>query len=401
MIFKDLGIIPSLLKAIEEQKYKDPTPIQRGAIPPLLEGRDFLGCARTGTGKTAAFAIPILQQLSKKEHNPEAFNRIQALVLAPTRELAIQIGESFTTYGKYLEIRTGVIYGGITPKRHIKVLKREPHILVATPGRLLDLFEQGYVDLSHVEMFVLDEADRMLDLGMVKDVKSILSKLPKKRQNMLFSATMPDEVMKLVHTILKNPVSIKVKSTPVKKPKIKQVLYYVDEPDKTSLLLHLLKETSFESVLVFVRTKKKADKVSKAINQQNIRSKAIHGDKNQSERLKALELFKNKEARVLVATDVAARGIDIDRLSHVINMDIPSVAENYIHRIGRTGRAGLSGTAISFCSNQEIPYLKAIEKLQHQKISVEKDNPYPLMRFSDFDSKGFQILDNRVLYRVV
>ena len=379
MIFKELGMIPPLLQAIEEQSYKDPTPIQVGAIPPLLEGRDFLGCAGTGTGKTAAFAMPILQRLEKHEHRPEDFNRIQALVLAPTRELAIQIGESFVTYGKYLEIRTGVVYGGITPKRHIKVLKREPHILVATPGRLLDLFEQGYVDLSHVEMLVLDEADRMLDMGMAKDVKLILSKLPKKRQNMLFSATMPQEVMKLVHTILKNPVSIKMKSKPTKKSKTKQILYYVDEPDKTSLLLHLLKNESFESVLVFVRTKKKADKISKAINQKNIRSKAIHGDKNQSERLKALELFKKKEIRVLVATDVAARGIDIDSLTHVINMDIPSVAENYIHRIGRTGRAGLSGTAISFCSNQEVPYLKAIEKCQHQSILVEKDNPYPLM----------------------
>ncbi|MDF1617826.1 DEAD/DEAH box helicase [Petrocella sp. FN5] len=379
MKFNDLGITPSILEAIGEQKYTDPTPIQIGAIPPLLEGRDFLGCAKTGTGKTAAFAIPILQRLAKQNHNTEAFNRVQALVLVPTRELAIQIGERFQAYGKYLELRTGVIYGGITPKRHIKVLKREPHILVATPGRLLDLFEQGYLDLSHVEMLVLDEADRMLDMGMIKDVKIILSKLPKKRQNMMFSATLPSEVMKIIREILKNPVSIKVKSKATKVPKIKQVLYYVDEPDKTSLLLHLLKDLSFESVLVFVRTKKKADKISKAINRQNIRSKAIHGDKNQSERLKALELFKKKEARVLVATDVAARGIDIDGLTHVINIDIPNVAESYIHRIGRTGRAGLTGTAISFCSNQEISFLKAIEKLQNQRIEVEKNNPYPMM----------------------
>lgn len=379
MHFNELGVEPLLLQAIQDQEYKEPTPIQIKAIPPLLSGRDLLGCAQTGTGKTAAFAIPILQKLGKKEIDPDKVNPIQALILAPTRELAIQIGESFTTYGQYLQIQTGVIYGGITPKRHIKVLKREPHILVATPGRLLDLFEQGYVDLSHVEMLVLDEADRMLDLGMIKDVKSILSKLPKVRQNMLFSATMPKEVMSLVHSILKNPVSIDVKGRPAKSQETKQFVYFVDEPDKTALLIHLLKDKSFESVLVFARTKKKADKISKAINVENIRSKSIHGDKNQSERVKALESFKSKEVRVLVATDVAARGIDIDKLSHVINMDIPNVPESYIHRIGRTGRAGLSGVAISFCSNQEIDYLRAIEKLQGKPLTVEKNNPYPIM----------------------
>ncbi len=293
MLFQDLNLNTSIIKAIEDQKYKKPTPIQEKAIPLILSGKDLLGCAQTGTGKTAAFAIPILQMLSKDSINRDEYNQIRALILAPTRELAIQIGESFKTYGQYLDIQTGVIFGGVTPKRHIKVLKREPNILVATPGRLLDLVGQGYVDLNRVDMFVLDEADRMLDLGMIQDVRSIICKLPKVRQNMLFSATMPKAVSKLVNSILRNPVKIEVKSKSSNKKKIKQQVYFVDEPDKTSLLLHLLKDQSFESVLVFARTKKKkADKVSKAINVQNIRSKAIHGDKNQSERQKAMERFK-------------------------------------------------------------------------------------------------------------
>jgi len=370
MLFLDLNLNPSILKAIEDQKYEKPTPIQEKAIPSILSGKDFVGCAQTGTGKTAAFALPILHMLSKDNINRSEFNQIRALVLAPTRELAIQIGESFTTYGQHLNIQTGVIYGGVTPKRHIKVLKREPNILVATPGRLLDLVEQGYVDLNNIEMFVLDEADRMLDLGMIQDVKTIISKLPKVRQNMLFSATIPKEISKLVNSILRNPVIIEDKSETLNKKDIKQQVYFVEEQDKTSLLLHLLKDKSLESVLVFVRTKMKADKVSKAINIENIRSKAIHGDKNQSERLKALEGFKNKEIRFLVATDVAARGIDIEKLSHVVNMNIPNIPETYIHRIGRTGRAGMGGTAFSFCSSEETAFLKDIEKLQGKSIEV-------------------------------
>jgi ATP-dependent RNA helicase RhlE len=376
MLFQDLNLNPFIIKAIEEANYKKPTPIQEQAIPPILKGRDLLGCAQTGTGKTAAFAMPILQKLSEKSIDQHAYNQIKALVLAPTRELAIQIGESFKTYGQFLTIQTGVIFGGVTPKRHIKVLKREPSILVATPGRLLDLIAQGVVDLSHIEFFVLDEADRMLDLGMIRDVNAIISKLPKKRQNMLFSATMPGEVLKLVNRILKNPVKIEVKGKSLNKQTVKQQVYYVEEPDKTALLLHWLKKQGYESVLIFTRTKKKADKVCKAINVENIRAKAIHGDKNQSERQKALELFKQKEIKVLVATDVAARGIDIDRLSHVINMDIPTVPETYIHRIGRTGRAGMGGAAISFCSNQEMTGLKAIEKCQGKSIEVVKNHPY-------------------------
>lgn len=360
------------MKAIEDQKYKKPTGIQEKAIPLLLSGKDLLGCAQTGTGKTAAFAIPILERLSKDKRENEGAKPIRALVLAPTRELAIQIGESFTTYGQYLDLQTGVIFGGVTPKRHIKVLKREPDILVATPGRLLDLIEQGHVDLKCIEMFVLDEADQMLDAAMIQHVKQIISKLPKARQNMLFSATMPKVVMKLADSILRNPIKIKAEGETLDKIEIKQHVYFVEEPDKTSFLLQLLKEQAFESVLIFTRTKKKADKVSKAINVANMRSKAIHGDKNQSERQKALELFKNKEIKILVATDVAARGIDIDKLSHVVNMDIPNVPETYIHRIGRTGRAGMSGTAISFCSNEEKDYLKEIEKLQGKSLEVSK-----------------------------
>lgn len=373
MLFLDLNLNPSILKAIEDQKYEKPTLIQEKAIPSILRGRDLLGCAQTGTGKTAAFAMPILHMLSKDN---KEFNQIRALVLAPTRELAIQIGESFITYGQHLNIKIGVIYGGVTPKRHIKVLKREPNILVATPGRLLDLIEQGNVDLSNIEMFVLDEADRMLDIRMIQDVKTIISKLPKVRQNMMFSATIPKEVSKLVNSILRNPVVIESEVKPVNEIDIKQQVYFVEEQDKTALLLDLLKNKVFESVLVFVRTKMKADKVSKAINIKNIRSKAIHGDKNQSERLKALERFKNKEIRVLVATDVAARGIDIDKLSHVINMNIPNIPETYIHRIGRTGRAGMSGTAISFCSSEETAFLKDIEKLQDKSIEVVENQTY-------------------------
>ncbi|MEG1149544.1 MAG: DEAD/DEAH box helicase, partial [Niameybacter sp.] len=320
---------------------------------------------KVGNRSNSSSEVEFKERMGAEERSP-----IRALVLAPTRELAIQIGESFESYGKHLGTRIGTIFGGVTPKRHIKVLKKEPRILVSTPGRLLDLIEQGHVNLEAVEVLVLDEADRMLDLGMVKDVKNILLKLPKVRQNLLFSATMPKEVMKLVHTILKNPIKIAVESSVSEEIEIRQQVYRVEEPDKTDLLLTLLKNMNFESVLVFTRTKKKADKVAKAINIANIRTKAIHSDKNQSERQKALALFKNKEIKILVATDVAARGIDIDKLSHVVNMDIPNVPETYVHRIGRTGRAGMGGTAISFCSQEEVSDLKQIEKLQGKAIEV-------------------------------
>ncbi len=381
MSFQTLNLNEDILKAIDDKKYKTTTRIQEEAIPAILKGRDLLGCAHTGSGKTAAFAIPILQMLMNTSADEgiktiEGFNPVQALVLAPTRELAIQIGESFESYAKYLDIKIGVVFGGITPKRHIKVLKKEPSILIATPGRLLDLIGKEVADLSHVKTFVLDEADQMLDKRTKEDVLKIIAKLPKKRQNVLFSATMPNEVVKLTKSILKNPIQIddssnsKSGDSQIKNQgaDIRQKLYYVEEPGKTTLLLELIKTLSYDSVLIFTRTKKKADKVCKALNVENIRSRAIHGDINQSQRLKSLELFKTKEVKVLVATDVAARGIDISNISHVINMDIPSVPETYIHRIGRSGRAGNSGVAISFCSKDEKEYLKAIEKLQGKVI---------------------------------
>lgn len=372
MSFEAFKLNPLIIQATVEKNYLTPTPIQKEAIPVILQGRDVLGQADTGTGKTAAFAMPILHRLSEEPYNPDVFHHVKALVIAPTRELAIQIGESFQTYGQFLEVNIGVVYGGVTPKRHMKVMKREPEILVATPGRLLDLYEKECVDFDHLETLVIDEADRMLDMGMFKDVQRILALLPKKRQNLLFSATMPTEIAQLVQSLLHNPANITVKSKPLKDRGIKQCVYEVEEPEKTALLIELLKDPAFESVLVFARTKKKADKLCKAINLVNIRAKAIHGDKNQSERSKALYLFKQKEARVLVATDVAARGIDINELSHVINMNIPNVAETYVHRIGRTGRAGQDGTAISFCSGLEGYYLKEIEQLQGKKLTLMK-----------------------------
>ncbi|MDA3731464.1 DEAD/DEAH box helicase [Niameybacter massiliensis] len=376
MVFQDFGLDQAIIQGIEAQDYQEPTPIQKQAIPVLLKGRDLVGCAQTGTGKTAAFAIPILQNLLKEDRqgNQEDKKQVRALVLAPTRELAIQIGEQFEHYGAHLDMKVGVIFGGVTPKRHIKVLKREPEILVATPGRLVDLVQQGFVKLERVGIFVLDEADQMLDVGMIKQVKTVIAQLPKKRQNILFSATMPKEVTKLAHTLLKNPVQVEAEKSPDGEIQVKQQVYFVEEPDKTERLLQFLKTEAFESILIFTRTKKKADKVSKAINVANIRNKAIHGDKNQSERQKVLELFKQKEIKILVATDIAARGIDIDKLSHVINMDIPNVPETYIHRIGRTGRAGQSGTAISFCSEDEREWLKAIEKLQGKSLEVMNEN---------------------------
>ncbi len=382
MLSKNLNINSAILKAVEGQNYKKATPIQEKAIPIVLSGRDLLGCAQTGTGKTAAFAIPILHLLSKESADREAYHPIRTLVLAPTRELAIQIGESFKTYGQYLEVQISVVYGGVPINRNIKALKREPSILVATPGRLLDLIAEGMIDLGSIEFLVLDEADRMLDLGMIQDVKAILASLPEVRQNMLFSATMPNEISKLANSFLKNPARVEVKGKPSRKTGIKQQVYYVDEPDKTDLLLHLLQDQSFNSVLVFVRTKKKADQVLKMIQAANISASTIHGDKNQTERLEALSLFKNKEIRVLGATDIAARGIDIENLSHVVNMDIPAVPENYIHRIGRTGRAGMSGTAISFCNNQEMPRLKAIEKLQGKEMACVENHPYLLFNIA-------------------
>lgn len=366
-------------KALKAEQYGKPTPIQEKAIPSILAGRDLLGCAQTGTGKTAAFAIPILQILSQERKTTRPAHQIRALILAPTRELAIQIKDSFEVYGQFLNLRTVVVYGGVSQNNQTDALKAGVDILVATPGRLLDLTNQGSIKLHSVELFVLDEADRMLDMGMVQDVKKIIAQLSRKRQNLLFSATMPQEVTQLAHSLLMNPVKIDVKPSTSTAMKIKQVLYFVDGKDKIALLLHLLKNKSIVSALIFTRTKQRADKVSAALQKEGIKTQAIHGDKSQSARQMALDGFKNREFRVLVATDVAARGIDVDELSHVINFDLPNIPETYVHRIGRTGRAGMAGIAMSFCDNQERPYLKDIEKLQSKPIEVIKNHPYPLM----------------------
>ncbi|MDF2591615.1 MAG: box helicase [Clostridia bacterium] len=379
MLFKDLNLIAPIQKALKTEEYEKPTPIQARAIPSILAGRDIIGSAQTGTGKTAAFAIPILQILARNKEIVRDARQIRALILAPTRELAIQIGESFEAYGQYLSLQTTVIYGGVSQGSQTAALRRGVDILVATPGRLLDLIGQRYVDIHHVEMFVLDEADRMLDMGMVHDVKRIIAQLPTKKQSLLFSATMPQGVSELVNSILTNPVKIEVEATSSTVERIEQLVYYVDGVDKVELLTHLLKNKEIVSALVFTRTKRRADKVAKALEREGIKSKAIHGDKSQNARQAALTSFKNREIRVLVATDVAARGIDVDELSHVINFDLPNIPETYVHRIGRTGRAGFGGVAISFCDNEEKEFLTDIEKLIAKKIEIVKDHPYPLM----------------------
>ncbi|MDF2889814.1 MAG: box helicase [Clostridia bacterium] len=379
MLFKDLNLIMPIQKALKAEQYHKPTPIQEKAIPSILAGRDLLGCAETGTGKTAAFAIPILQSLSRERRVKRDAHQIRALILAPTRELAGQIGESFEAYGQYLSLRTMVVYGGVSQNYQTEALRAGIDILVATPGRLLDLISQGFVSIQHVEMFVLDEADRMLDMGMVQDVKKIIAQMPRKRQNMLFSATMPQGVSQLVSSILINPVKIEVNRSSSSNKLMKQELYYVDGKDKIALVIHLLKNKSIASALVFTRTKQRADHVTKALQQEGIQAQAIHGDKSQQVRQAALNSFKTRELRVLVATDVAARGIDVEELSHVINFDLPNIPETYIHRIGRTGRAGMGGVAISFCDNQERAYLKDIEKLIAKPIEMMRNHPYPLI----------------------
>lgn len=377
MLFEKLNLILPIREALKTEGYTEPTDIQKQAIPPLLEGRDLVGCAQTGTGKTAAFAVPILQMLALEKREPKAPRVIRALVLTPTRELAIQIGDSFQTYGKNLGLKNTVIYGGVGQKPQTDALKAGIDILVATPGRLLDLMNQKFVNLHHVRFFVLDEADRMLDMGMVHDVKRIISQLPQRRQNMLFSATMPAEITKLVDSLLTDPVKVAV--TPISSTVdiIDQAVYFVEKKDKKLLLAHILKDESIASALVFSRTKHGADKIIKDLAKAGVQAQAIHGNKSQGARQQALNNFKEKRTRVLVATDIAARGIDIIELSHVINYDLPNISETYVHRIGRTGRAGLGGVALSFCDAEERPYLKDIEKLINKKIPVVEDHPYP------------------------
>jgi len=376
-LFEQLKLILPIREALRTGGYTMPTDIQQQAIPVLLEGRDLIGCAQTGTGKTAAFALPILQMLAEERRDQRAPRPIKALVLSPTRELAVQIGESFSAYGQNLGLKNTVIFGGVGQKPQTDAIKSGVDILVATPGRLIDLINQKFINLHHVKYFVLDEADRMLDMGMVNDVKKIISHLPKIRQTMLFSATMPQEITKLADSILTDPARIAV--TPVSSTVdiIDQSVYFVDKKDKKLLLAHLLKDDSIASALVFSRTKHGADKIMKDLSKAGIQAQAIHGDKSQGARQLALNNFKEKKTRVLIATDIAARGIDVDELSHVINFDLPNVPETYVHRIGRTGRAGLGGAAYSFCDIEERPLLKDIEKLIAKRIPVVSDHPFP------------------------
>ncbi|MEG0295830.1 MAG: DEAD/DEAH box helicase [Clostridium sp.] len=379
MLFKDLDIIAPIQKALEEAGYTSPTPIQEQSIPHSLEGRDILGCAQTGTGKTASFAIPVLQNLHKEQKNTKKDIRpIKALILAPTRELAIQIEESFTAYGKHMDLKNLVIFGGVNQNPQTRALTRGVDILIATPGRLLDLMNQKFVDLSKVTNFVLDEADRMLDMGMINDVKKIIAKLPKEKQTMFFSATMPNEVTKLVDSLLKNPVKVEVTPVSSTVDRITQGLYMVEKKQKKLLLAHILKDESIKSVLVFSRTKHGANKITTDLEKVGVAAQAIHGNKSQNARQLALNNFKEGKIRVLVATDIAARGIDVDELSHVINYDLPETPETYVHRIGRTGRAGNDGVALSFCSWEERDYLRYIQKLIKKDVPLMEENPYPL-----------------------
>ncbi|MES2652775.1 MAG: DEAD/DEAH box helicase [Bacteroidota bacterium] len=378
MLFSELNLIAPILKALETEGYTQPTPIQEQSIPSILLKRDLLGCAQTGTGKTAAFAIPMLQLLNQPHLNTKGPKPIKALILTPTRELAIQIEESFKAYGRNLPLRHLVIFGGVGQKSQTDALHRGVDILVATPGRLLDLMNQGFVNLRDIEIFVLDEADRMLDMGFIHDVKKIIAKLPAKRQTLFFSATMPTEIQKLSSTILTNPVKVEVTPVSSTAEKIQQAVYFVEKQDKKNLLIHLLKDKSIETVLVFTRTKHGADKVVKDLMKINVRAEAIHGNKSQNARQRALTNFKARTTRVLVATDIAARGIDVDELAHVINYELPNIPETYVHRIGRTGRAGLSGIAYSFCDGEEKEFLDDIEKLIGLKIPVNEEHPFAM-----------------------
>ena len=378
MLIEDLKLIEPIEKALKDQGYTDATPIQEQAIPSLLDGSDLLGCAQTGTGKTAAFALPILQSLSLDRTRATGKRQIKALILAPTRELAIQISDSFKSYGKNLPLKTLVIYGGVSQNPQTKALTQGVDILVATPGRLLDLIGQKYINLKSIEHFVLDEADMMLDMGMLQDVRKIVKCIPEKRQTMFFSATMPPEIEKLSSSLLRNPIKITI--TPVSSTVdiIQQSLYYVDKGNKIKLLIELLKDKSIDSTLVFSRTKHGANKIVTELEKKGFTAEAIHGNKSQNARQKALKNFKDRTTRILVATDIAARGIDIDQLSHVINFDLPEVPETYVHRIGRTGRAGSSGIAISFCNFDEKPLMKEIEKLISKSIPVVESHNFPL-----------------------
>jgi ATP-dependent RNA helicase RhlE len=372
MKFVELGLAETLLRAIAAQGYDTPTGIQAVAIPPILAGRDVLGCAQTGTGKTAAFALPTLQRLSSHECRVNGRGRkIRALVLAPTRELSLQLAKSFQVYGRYTSVRHAVVYGGVGQGPQVRALNAGVDVLVATPGRLLDLMQQGFVDLSHVEVLVLDEADRMLDMGFIRDLRRIVATVPKQRQTLLFSATMPASIRGLADEWLHDPVDLRVGPVTLSVEKIRQSVFFVDQAQKVHLLTHWLGQTAWTRTLVFTRTKHGADRVAKLLCKAGIEADAFHSNKSQSARQRTLQRFKSPQPAVLVATDIAARGLDIDMVSHVINYDLPDDAENYVHRIGRTGRAGAEGVAISFCDRGERTTLRAIERLTRQTISVE------------------------------
>lgn len=377
MTFNNLGLIQPIIEALEEKGYTQPTPIQEKAIPILLKRRDLLGCAQTGTGKTAAFAIPIIQLIEQNKDDQAGKRKVKALVVTPTRELAIQIGENFTAYCKHTRLRNTVIFGGVKQGAQTNALRGGVDILVATPGRLLDLIQQGYITLKHIEYFVLDEADQMLDMGFIHDIKKILAKLPKERQSLFFSATMPENIVALSREILGNYDKVTIQPEQATAERVEQAICYVAKKDKPALLAHLIHDKNPESTLVFSRTKHGADKIVRKLSKANITAAAIHGNKSQNQRQRALGDFKKGKLNVLVATDIAARGIDVSQLELVINYDLPNVAETYVHRIGRTGRASASGESISFCDIDEKAYLKDIQKLIGQHIPVIEDHPYP------------------------
>lgn len=372
MSFQNFNFAQPILRALEEQGYKTPTPIQQQAIPLILQRKDLLGCAQTGTGKTAAFALPILQLLQEKSSQPY----VKVLILAPTRELAVQIGENIRDYSKFLRLEHAVIFGGVSQHAQVQQLRRGADILVATPGRLLDLIDQGIVKLNRIEFFVLDEADRMFDMGFINDIRRIVKLIPQNRQTLLFSATMPPAIQDLAMGILKNPAEVKVTPVSSTAHTVSQEVYFVEKTNKRALLNHVIREKNMQNVLVFTRTKRGADRVAMALKKSGIHAEAIHGDKSQQARQRALDNFKRKSSTVLVATDIAARGIDVDDLSFVINYELPNVPETYVHRIGRTGRAGASGMALSFCDAEERDYLKDIIKTIKIEIPVIQDHPF-------------------------
>lgn len=374
MSFTDLKLIEPILKALGKEGYSDPTPIQSQAIPIILQKRDLLGCAQTGTGKTAAFTLPILQLMAQDQQTVP--KKLKTLILTPTRELAIQIGESIQAYGHYLHLTHHVVFGGVPQGSQVAAIKKGVDIIVATPGRLLDLMQQGFVSLRSIEYFILDEADRMLDMGFVQDVKKIIAKLPEQRQSLFFSATMPSEIKQLADMLLRNPLKVEVHPVSSTVDTIAQSIYYVEKHNKLDLLINILKQDSISNMLIFTQMKHAADRLSKSLNRVGIMTEAIHGNKTQNARQRALLNFKSRRTRVLIATDIAARGIDIDQLTHVLNFELPNVPETYVHRIGRTGRAGANGTAISFCDWSEKTLLTDIQKLIKKEIPVVKGHPW-------------------------